>query len=168
MLHCATAAYAVLAADVGAGKGQFVTQKIGEILPAVDFSFNRLAVDDQSNFLQVHSEFRHGQDLPLFEKERLGEIFRVTHSSTTAEIPLVPPFPKGESFHDTAVCLRRNHVISRQFALFAMPHSMRAVSRPARATGDKPRSRGYPTPGRCSRQFRRLRCATDPVSLFCR
>jgi hypothetical protein len=49
-----------------------VAQEIGEILPALDFSFNRLTVDDQSYFLQVHSQFRRGQDLPLFEKEGLG------------------------------------------------------------------------------------------------
>ena len=77
-----------------------MAQEIGEILPALDFSFNRLTVDDQSYFLQVHSQFRRGQDLPLFEKEGLGEIFRVTHSSITAEISLVPLF-KEESFHDT-------------------------------------------------------------------
>jgi hypothetical protein len=58
----------MLAANVRAGQGQIVAEKIGEIEPALDFSFNRLTVDDQSYFLQVHSQFRRGQDLPSLKK----------------------------------------------------------------------------------------------------
>jgi hypothetical protein len=35
--------------------------------------------------------------IPLFEKEGQGEIFRMDCCDTSEQIPLVPPFSKGEA-----------------------------------------------------------------------
>jgi hypothetical protein len=34
--------------------------------------------------------------IPLFEKEGQGEIFRTSAADTSEQIPLVPPFQRGE------------------------------------------------------------------------
>ena len=72
MLHRAAATHPMLAADVGAGKGQFVTQKIGEILPAVHLSLYNFTVDDKFYLPQLHLQFRPKKSWQLTSTPHLG------------------------------------------------------------------------------------------------
>ena len=66
-LHRATAAHAMLAANVRPGQGQFMAQKISETDSRLDFLLDRLAIDQQLYFLQCHFSVPIRQKFLLLE-----------------------------------------------------------------------------------------------------
>ena len=117
----------------------------------LDFSFNRLAVDDQFIFCKSFS-VSTCQDLPLFEKRGSGRFSEFPQLYHSRNLPC-SPF-QGGKFSRHPRFAARNLSSVAQFALFATLHSTLAASRHLPATADRLRWRECRSPDRSRRRFR--------------